>query len=239
MSGEIKTIARALRSASLNTLPNGDLTFLQFAGRRLIEKVYDDEELKDQRVVAVGVRKDSTAAYALAKDRTFAVYISDHNTITASEYDEDSEEWDEAELEGLGNVSVHDEGHIAVVGVPTMNLVLYQAPDGNIKTVNHEKGSGIWTEGFDVPGSALFASSGDDNELHAHSRSFITGDWTEEVIPESSFDETIDSIIVAKDKGRGNFKAYVLSNDTVYNIAKDGSRDTLGQFNQDGDFVPS
>lgn len=69
MSGEVKTIARALRSASMNTIPNGDLTFLELNGRRLIERVYDGEELKDQRMVAPGLREGSTAAYAIAKDR--------------------------------------------------------------------------------------------------------------------------------------------------------------------------
>lgn len=68
MSGEIRTIARALRSASHNTLPNGDLSFLEVQGRRLIEKIYDYDYLKDQRMVANGLRENSTAAYALAKD---------------------------------------------------------------------------------------------------------------------------------------------------------------------------
>lgn len=69
MSGEIRTIARALRAAGHNTLPNGDLTFLQVRGRRLIESVYDGDELKDQRMVASGLREGSTADYAVAKDR--------------------------------------------------------------------------------------------------------------------------------------------------------------------------
>ncbi|KAF5595982.1 hypothetical protein FPCIR_4248 [Fusarium pseudocircinatum] len=254
MSGEIKTIARALRSAGHNTLPNGDLTFLWIQGRRLVEKVYDGEELKDQRMVGVGLRESSTAAYALARDRIFAVYIGDDGIIKASEYDEDSEEWDEAELEGLGDVAVHPQGHVTVAGLPSMNLVVYQAPDGTIRTIKHEKETGIWTEEFDIPGSAatgtpiagfstdealIVSYFGDDNEIHVHSRDFETGDWTEETIPDSSFDDKVDSIIVAKDKDSGNFEAYVLSQDTVCNITKTGSRDTVGSFDSDGDFVPS
>ncbi|KAF5628842.1 hypothetical protein F52700_7935 [Fusarium sp. NRRL 52700] len=254
MSGEIKTIARALRSVGHNTLPNGDLTFLEIQGRRLIEKVYDGEELNDQRMVAVGLRENSTAAYALAKDRIFAVYIGDDGVIKASEYDDDSEEWDEAELEGLGDVSVHPQGHVTVAGLPSLNLVVYQAPDGSIQTIQHDKESGLWTEEFDIPGSAVVGTPiagfstdealivsyfGDDNEIHVHSRDFETGDWTEETIPDSSFDDTVNSIIVAKDKDSGNFEAYVLSHNTVYNITKTGSRDTVGSFGSDGDFVPS
>ncbi|KAG5813358.1 hypothetical protein H9Q74_012738 [Fusarium xylarioides] len=254
MSGEIRTIARALRAAGHNTLANGDLTFLEIQGRRLVEKVYDGEELKDQRMVAAGLREDSTAAYAVAKDRTFAVYIGDDGIIKVSEYDEDSEEWDEADLEGLGDVSVHDEGHVTVAGLPSMNLVLYQATDGTIKTIKHDKDSDRWTEEFDIPASAatgtpiagfstdealIVSFFGDDNEIHVHSRDFENGDWSEETIPESSFDDTVDSIIVAKDKDSGNFEAYVLANNTVYNITKTGSRDTVGSFNRDGDFVPS
>ncbi|KAF5534014.1 hypothetical protein FMEXI_11521 [Fusarium mexicanum] len=257
MSGEIKTIARALRSASHNTLPNGDLTFINIQGRRLVEKVYDGEELKDQRMVATGLREDSTAAYAIAKDRVYAVYIGNDNgtdIIKASEYDEDSEEWDDAELEGLGDVQVHDQGHVTVAGLATMNLVLYQAPDGTIKTVKHDKESEQWTEAFDIPGSAAIGTPiagfstdealivsffGEDGEIHVHTRDFESGDWTEDTLPDSSFDDTVNSIIVAKDKDSGNFEAYVLASNTIYNITKTGSRDTVGSFSQDGDFVPS
>ncbi|KAI1023260.1 hypothetical protein LB503_000124 [Fusarium chuoi] len=254
MSGEIRTIARALRSASHNTLPNGDLSFLEVQGRRLIEKIYDYDYLKDQRMVANGLRENSTAAYALAKDSIFAVYISDDGLIKVSEWDEDPEEWDEADLEGLGDVPVHDESHIAVAVLPTMSLVLYQAHDGTIKTVKYDKDSNTWTEDFDIPGSAatgtpiagfttdkalIVSFFGDDGEIHAHSRDFEAGDWTEETIPDSSFDETVNSIIVAKDKDSGHFEAYVLVGDTVYNITKTGSRDTVGSFDQSGDFVPS
>lgn len=69
MRDEIRTIARALRSASHNALPNGDSTFLEIQGSRLVERVYDGEELRDQRTVATGLRQDSAAAYALARDR--------------------------------------------------------------------------------------------------------------------------------------------------------------------------
>ncbi|WKT39959.1 Ankyrin repeat [Fusarium oxysporum f. sp. vasinfectum] len=254
MSGEIRTIARALRSASHNTLPNGDLAFLELQGRRLVEKIYDGEELKDQRMVATGLREGSTAAYAVAKDRVFAVYISDDGLIRVSEFDEDSEEWDDAEVEGLGDIAVHDQSHITVAGLPSMNLVLYQAPDGTIKTIMHDKDSDRWTEEFNIPGSAATGTPiagfstdealvvsffGQDNEIHAHTRDFESGDWTDKTIPDSSFDDTVDSLIVAKDKDSGNFEAYVLSNNTVYNITKTGSRETVGSFSRDGDFVPS
>ncbi|KAF4487877.1 hypothetical protein FAGAP_11273 [Fusarium agapanthi] len=254
MSGEIRTIARALRFAGHNTLPNGDLTFINIQGRRMAERVYDGEELKDQRMVATGLREDSTAAYAVAKDKTFAVYIGGDGLIKASEYDDDAEQWDEAELEGLGDVPVHDQGHVTVAGLPGMNLVVYQAPDGTIKTIKHDKDSGTWTEDFDIPGSAatgtpiagfstdealIVSFFGEDNEIHVHSRDFETGDWTEETIPDSSFDDTVNSIIVAKDKDSGSFEAYVLASNTVYNITKTGSRDIVGSFSRDGDFVPS
>ncbi|RKK68939.1 hypothetical protein BFJ69_g13186 [Fusarium oxysporum] len=241
MSGEIRTIARALRSASHNTLPNGDLAFLEFQGRRLVEKIYDGEELKDQRMVATGLREGSTAAYAVAKDRVFAVYVSDDGLIRVSEFDEDSEEWDDTEVEGLGDISVHDQSHITVAGLPSMNLVLYQAPDGTIKTIMHDKDSDRWTEEFNIPGSAatgtpiagfstdealIVSFFGQDNEIHAHTRDFESGDWTDKTIPDSSFYDTVDSLIVAQDKDSGNFEAYVLSNNTVYNITKTGSRET-------------
>lgn len=121
------------------------------------------------------------------------MYISDDGIIKGSEFDEDSGEWDDAELEGLGDMPVHGESHIAVAALPSMDLVLYRAPGGGITTVKHEKESGMWTEGFDIPGSAATGTPiaefstddalvvcffGEDNELHAHSRDFETGDWT-------------------------------------------------------------
>jgi hypothetical protein len=121
------------------------------------------------------------------------VYIGDDGLIKASEFDEDAEEWDDAELEGLGDVPVHDESHITVAGLPGMNLVLYQAPDGSIKTIQHNKESDRWTEQFNIPGTAatgtpiagfstdealIVSFIGRDNKIHAHKRDFETGDWT-------------------------------------------------------------
>lgn len=74
-----------------------------------------------------------------------------------------------------------------------MNLVLYQAPDGTIKTIMHDKDSDRWTEEFNIPGSAatgtpiagfstdealIVSFFGQDNEIHAHTRDFESGDWT-------------------------------------------------------------
>lgn len=121
------------------------------------------------------------------------MYIGDDSIVKASEYDEDSEEWDEADLYGLGDISVHDEGHITVAGLPTMNLILYQAPDGSINTIKYDQDCDRWTDEFSIPGSATAGTPiagfstdealvvcffGDDNEIHAHSRNFGTGDWT-------------------------------------------------------------
>jgi hypothetical protein len=129
----------------------------------------------------------------ICAEQTFAVYIGDDGIIKVSEYDEDSEEWDEAELEGLGDVPVHGEGHVTVAGLPSMNLVLYQAYDGAIKTIKHDKDSHMWTEEFDIPGSAAIGTPiagfstdealivsffGEDNEIHVHSRDFENGEWT-------------------------------------------------------------
>jgi hypothetical protein len=142
------------------------------------------------------------------------VYIGDDGIIKVSEFDEDSEEWDDAELEGLGDVSVHDESHITVARLPSMNLVLYQAPDGDIKTVKYDKGSDRWTEEFSIPGSAAVGTPiagfstddalvvcffGHDNELHAHSRNFETSDWT------GKYELSLYSIPVNLTSGRASY----------------------------------
>ncbi|KAH6967541.1 hypothetical protein EDB82DRAFT_548958 [Fusarium venenatum] len=231
MSGKIRSIAR----------------------RRLVEKVYDGDELKDQRMVAVGLREGSTAGYAVANDRTWAVYINDEGLIRVSEFDEDSEEWDEDEPEGLSSdISVNNQGHITVAGLPSTNSVLYQANVGTIKTIKHDKESSTWTEEFDILGAAAVGTPiagfstdkalvvsfiEEDNEIHTHTRDFETGDWTEHNIPKSSFDDTVESLIGAQDQDSGNFETYVLANDTVYNITKTGYRETVSSFNRDGDFV--
>ncbi|KAL3584392.1 hypothetical protein FPOAC2_14172 [Fusarium poae] len=77
MRGESRTIARALRFASHNVLDKGDITFLEVYGRRLVAKVYDGDERKDQRMVTVGLRNCSTADYSSRQ----AEYSSDETRI--------------------------------------------------------------------------------------------------------------------------------------------------------------
>jgi hypothetical protein len=121
------------------------------------------------------------------------VYIDSDGLIRGCEFDEDSEEWDEAELEGLGDVKAHDERHLSVAEIPGYNIVLFQDTDGSIQTIKHDHDSDRWSSHFAVPGDAAsgtpiagFATDKalvvsfieDDGMIHAHSRDFATGDWT-------------------------------------------------------------
>ncbi|KAF9766415.1 hypothetical protein IL306_001201 [Fusarium sp. DS 682] len=254
MSGEIKTIARALRSASHMTLDNGDLLLLSNQGGRLVEKVYDGEELKDQRTAAAGVKEGTTAGYARSKDRVLVFYIASDGLIKGSEFDDDAEEWDDAELEGLGDVTVHAESHLTVADMPGANVVLYQSTDGSVEAIQYGHESDKWAVPYTIPGDALpgtpiagFSTDkalivsfiGNDKMIHAHIRDFETGDWTDHTLPESSFDEPVNNLIVAKDKDTGDFEAYVLVDATVHHVTKNNTRETVGSFSGDGDFVPA
>ncbi|KAF4331810.1 hypothetical protein FBEOM_14419 [Fusarium beomiforme] len=252
MSAEIQFIGRALNSASHITLENGDFVLLIEQNGRLIEKVYDGDELKDQRMVVRGVKEGATAGYAISNDRIQALYFDSDGSIKASEFDPDSEEWDDGELEGLDDVGVHPQSNLTIAGLPGSNFVIYQASDGSIETQGKALESECWSEKFTVPGAAALGTPiagfstdkafvvsfiGDDNMIHAHSRDFDSGDWTEETLPSSSFDEEVKNLIVAQDTGE--LEAYVLAGTTIYHVRKDGKQETIATLGADGDFVPT
>lgn len=125
--------------------------------------------------------------------QVFVLYIDQDDHIKASKFDSDSEEWDEADLAGLGNVTVHPDSHLAIANIHGGSLVFYQAADGVIKSINHDQEGNQWTEGFPVPGSAaagtpISAYSTDkalavsfidqDKSVHVHSRDFESGEWS-------------------------------------------------------------
>ncbi|KAJ4325818.1 hypothetical protein N0V84_003367 [Fusarium piperis] len=254
MSGQVKTIVRVLRSAGSVTLGNGNLVLLGVENGRLIEKIYDGDDLKDQRKVADNVKDGSSAVYAVSEKNVFGLYISQDNHIRASEFDADSEEWDDADLSGLGDVTVHPDSHLAIAAVYESSLIFFQAADGVIKSINHDQESNNWTEAFPVPGGAAAGGTpisafstnkavvvsfiGQDNKLHAHSRDFETGEWTDSALPSASWEGSVTSLVVSQDVDTGAYEAFALVGTTVDHVKKDGTRDALGSI-QSGEFVPA
>ncbi|RGP76304.1 hypothetical protein FLONG3_5350 [Fusarium longipes] len=250
----IRNIARALKVASYSyDDQTGQILHLINQGSHLIEKVYDDEELIDQRMVANGVRENGPAAYVKEGDRVFAFYIkNDGGFIMISEFDPDSEEWDDAEFYGLEDADVHDESKLSVAKIPEFNVILFQDSNDSIRARMSQTDSYRWETEFIVPGDAKsgtpIASFPNDNALvvsffeedgmlHIHSRDFETGKWTDDIIAESFFDDPVDNLIVTQAKESDSFDAFVLNDGRVYHISRDGTRETVGSFNQDGDFV--
>ncbi|KAI8716971.1 hypothetical protein NCS52_00992000 [Fusarium sp. LHS14.1] len=251
MSSQVKTIVRVLRSAGSITLGNGNLVLLSIEAGRLVEKIYDGDDLKDQRLIADNVKDGSSAVYAASEKNVFVLYVDQDDHIRASEFDSDSEEWDDADLGDI-DVTVHPDSHLAIANIHSASLVFYQGADGVIKSINHDQESNQWTEGFPVPGSAapgtpISAYStdkalavsfiGQDKSVHVHSRDFESGEWSESTLS-GTWDNSVTSIIVSQDVETGTFEAFALVGTTVDHIKKDGTRAALGSI-QNGDFVPA
>ncbi|KAK2591379.1 hypothetical protein QQS21_010923 [Conoideocrella luteorostrata] len=253
MSGQVKTMVRVLRSAGSITLANGNLVLLSLESGRLVEKIYDGDDLKDQRKVADGVKNGSSAVYAASENNVFVLYINNSNQIKASEFDPDSEEWDDTNLAGLSTVATHHAGHLAIASIHGSNLVFYQGTDGVIKTIRYEHESNKWAEQFSIPGAAAAGTPisaystdkalvvsfiGGDNTVHVHSRDFESGKWTDDVLPSSSWNEAVTSLVVSQDSTTGALEAFALVNTTVDHVKKDGTRAALGSI-KNGEFVPA
>lgn len=74
MSSQVKTIVRVLRSAGSITLGNGNLVLLSIESGRLVEKIYDGDDLKDQRLIADNVKDGSSAVYAASEKNVSSVF---------------------------------------------------------------------------------------------------------------------------------------------------------------------
>ncbi|CAH0045250.1 unnamed protein product, partial [Clonostachys solani] len=225
MSGQVKTIARILQAAGSAIQANGNLVLLNVENGHLVERIFDGEDLKDQRLVVDGVKSGASSAFVVSDNHALILYITNGGELKASEFDPDSEEWDETELNGLGKIKAQQESGLSAVTINDSILVFYQAPDGTIKSIRHNQGSKTWEGGFSVPGAAeigtpiaafnnkealIVAFVEKDGTIHAHSRDFASGDWTETILPNSSFDDKIANFSVSQDITSGELDSYVL-----------------------------
>ncbi|RGP78383.1 hypothetical protein FLONG3_3519 [Fusarium longipes] len=74
---------------------------------------------------------------------------------------------------------------------------------------------------------------GDDNGIHVARRDFESGDWSDDTIDGTSFDETVENFIVLEDKDNGELELFVLAGKNLYYV-KDGESTQLGYYS-DGD----
>ncbi|CAG9949195.1 unnamed protein product [Clonostachys rosea f. rosea IK726] len=233
MSGQVKTIARILQAAGSAIQANGNLVLLNVENGHLVERIFDGEELKDQRLVVDGVKSGASAAFVVSDNHAshyftphaLILYITDGGELRASEFDPDSEEWDDSELNGLDKIKVQEQSGLSAVTINESILVFYQAPDGTIKSIRHDQGTKTWKAGFSVPGAAetgtpiaafnnkealIVAFVEQDGTIHAHSRDFASGNWSETILPNSSFDDKIANLSVSQDITSGELDSYVL-----------------------------
>ncbi|KAI1458921.1 hypothetical protein F4805DRAFT_456313 [Annulohypoxylon moriforme] len=256
MSGPIKTIARILESAGSNALNNNELSLLTVNGTRLVENIYDGEALKDQRKVADGVKSGSFAVYIISQSNAHILYISNDNSLEASEFDSDSDEWEETELQGLGELTVHPKSKLATATLHEIILVFYQRADGTINSILLDQADSAtkgWSEGFAIPGDAqtgtpisafstdtalVVSFIGKDGSVHVHSRDLQSGDWKDIILKNSSWNDTVTNMVVSQDIETGGFEVFALVNTNVDRVKNDGTRSTLGQI-LSGKFVPT
>ncbi|KAI1090237.1 hypothetical protein F5B19DRAFT_464342 [Rostrohypoxylon terebratum] len=256
MSEQVKTIVRILESAGSNARNDGELSLLTHEGALLIENIYNGESLQDQRKVADNVKPGSLAVYTISENKASILFVNDDNILRASEFDPDSEMWEETKLEGLGDLSVDPNSRLATTTLHDISMVFYQGTDGTIKSlILRQAESNIqgWVMGFPIPGDAQSSTPisafttdtalhvsfiGKDEYVHIQNRDIQSGEWNETVLQNSSWDGPVTNMLVSQDIETGNFEVFALINTKVDHIEKDGTRSTLGEI-VGGKFVPS
>ncbi|KAI0389629.1 hypothetical protein F5Y17DRAFT_113347 [Xylariaceae sp. FL0594] len=253
MSGPIKKLVRGLQAVGCTALAAGGSCYLSQDGSRLVEKIYDGEDLQNQRPVADNARAGASAVYVTTKEKALIVYTGTGDVLKASAFDEDEEEWSEAALEGVGEVAVHPQTRLGASLLPDEMIVFYQAVDGSVRSIRYSEKTHTWTDGFSVPGKArtgtplavfltkeaLNVSLVDtQGKVTCHKRDLETGEWTNVALNNVGFPDSqpVQSIVVTADDS--SYEAYALIGTTVQHIAKDGSSSTIGSVSG-GSFVPS
>jgi hypothetical protein len=68
MSGQVKKLVRCLQASGSSTMGDGSLCLLSQDGGRLVEKIYSDDDLQNQRKVADNVKSNTSAAYVATEE---------------------------------------------------------------------------------------------------------------------------------------------------------------------------
>ncbi|KAI0865020.1 hypothetical protein F4860DRAFT_527725 [Xylaria cubensis] len=242
-----------MQAAGSTSLADGGLCLTSYEDGALVEKLFDGDEVQAQRVVANAVRANSSAAYVAGADKSFIVFTGEGNTLHAAEFDEDSEEWVESDLDGLNIIHLHPESRISAALIPDGALVFVQNAQGTVTSVHFDEKSGTWSPGFDVPGQAkagtplsvfitdrALAVSFLDPRPRPIATSGTLRLAIGVVISDSKFSGAVQSLLVSQDADSGSFEAYILilTGDSVEHLGKDGSVSAnIGTITA-GNFVP-
>ncbi|KAI5863736.1 hypothetical protein GGS23DRAFT_511898 [Durotheca rogersii] len=255
MASDMKTCVRCLQSVGSMTTDEGLLCLLSQADGRLVEKVFEKDQLRSQRRVASDPREDTSAAYIVTEHQAFIVYIGESNQLQCSAFVRRREKWKPVALKGLGDVVVHPTSRVSGTPTPNGAVVFYQDTDGAICTVRYIEETNSWEKGMPVSTNArigtpicTFASDkavvvsvvNEDGDVCCHVRDFGIGEWTETIIPNSRGEEPVTNILVTQDMESGRLEAFVLGKAEVVKIGEDGNRVTLGSVSSStGVFEPA
>ncbi|KAI0102604.1 hypothetical protein GGR51DRAFT_527056 [Nemania sp. FL0031] len=252
MSGQVKKLVRCMQAAGSTSLADGSLCLLSEDEGQLVERVFNNEELQNQRFVADGIRANPSASYVASEKKSYVVFTSADNVLRASEFDVDSDEWVETSLDGVKTISLHPQSHVGVALIPGGALVFAQGANGVITSVRFDEATVTWSSGFDVPGEAQLGTPlsvyitdralavsflDPQGGAHCHIRDFETGDWSDKAILNTTFSGAVQSLVISQDTDTGAIEAYLLTQGSVEHVGQDGSRSVLGSVSE-GTFVP-
>ncbi|EHK17272.1 uncharacterized protein TRIVIDRAFT_66215 [Trichoderma virens Gv29-8] len=193
------------------------------------------------------------------------VYITKFNTLGCVECGsdvDDEQEWEEASLDGVGSIAIHNNSRIASLSRDSKTLIFYQTPAGSIGSIMYDSGEKKWahretTEAAPAaaPGTPVFALRltdafglfylSDDRNICGLLQKYDNSGcqkWKLTLAPELAFNNSlfegeVDNFIILPNDQADGFEAYVRAANDLVHITSTGERSNLGKWAAVG-FIP-
>ncbi|KAH0593841.1 hypothetical protein MHUMG1_08593 [Metarhizium humberi] len=248
----VGNIVRTLQSVNSNVTEDGQLCLLSLEGDRLIENIYDNEELLSQRCVTNDAKHNSSAVYMMLESSAFMLYLGSNASLCAREFNHGEKEWVEAKIEIPHLTDLCPETRLSVVTVPEVTIVFYQTIKGQVHGIAFDRKKEHWLAPFCLPcqaqrGTPISAFSTQESvivsfvdiekKVHIFSRRLEADKWEDKILDDSSDNAHMMNLVVYENEERGTIEAFAQVQNKILHIDQHQGRSCLGQVTK-GEFTP-
>ncbi|KAH9915136.1 uncharacterized protein B0H18DRAFT_1142467 [Fomitopsis serialis] len=256
---QLEDLARCLTSSGYAPHPEGEGTYVLYTDDgSAILKHWTGDSFGNEELLTSSVRPGSTAAYIPTPDGGILAYITDSSAVAVLQFDEDEEEWVDAD--NLPRCEVHADGQLTASLDPAGEVVItFQDNAGRLMCL-HEAGEGeSWTtteiEGAQKPARGtplsirvdpdtlaleVFYVCADDSAIHMVVNEHGGMLWTDVVVLATGCGSPFKRVLVTKRPDQAGFTAYALTcADTILQLVAGEAGHELGRVNKDGSVVAS
>ncbi|TFY69361.1 hypothetical protein EVJ58_g463 [Rhodofomes roseus] len=257
---QLQELARRLTSAGYALHPEGTATYtLNTDDGSVVLMHWTGDSVGSEELITTSARAGSTAAYIPTPDGGIVACITDSSTVAVLHYDEDEEEWVEAD--GLPQCEVDPNGQLVACLDSTASVVVaFQNDAGDLICLQESDEDESWTTteiqgarkpaagtplsiriDFDSLALQVFYIAESDGAVHGATRLHGATLWEDTVVLPTGGSESLKRLLVMNGpNGAADYMAYALTSaDNVVQLTAGEAVNDLGHVGKDGVLVPS